>query len=257
MLTHPLADLAEVAGLLIAFWLWRCWLRISCERGRYATDRKAHDQRQGVLDKEYERWSEKLRTRPDDAEMASWLAKDRTVMMGWLLDHYGLDRSDLTARTLLERNGVAARKAQVKDGPWRYQSYRLRALLLAADGVREVRAELNFLTGTLTMRERTSYSYSSIVSAHVKRDRGTHVFTFTLAAGDPITFRVPDVIQTQTQQEQDAGASEINGDNDEAAEETAPDLTSVANVLHMLEQISGEGRTAPWKRAPAGAPAAP
>lgn len=242
--TQPLADLLAV---LCGYWMWRSWLRVKPERRRYAAQRAKYDQRQEAIDEEYRRWSTKLKARPKDAEMESWLASDRTVLLGQLLDRFGLHQSNLTAYALLEQNGVAAKRAQIEDGPWRYESYRLRVLLLAEDKVREYWAHLDFLAGTLSERKRTSYAYVDIVSTAVTQDRAGQKFEFRLMAGDPITFRVLDANPQQISEDRDLEPAEDNHEPAEAAE-TALDAASVADVLHLLEKMAGRGRAWPGDR---------
>ena len=64
---HPLAIAAALAS---SFWAWRCWLRISLERKKYAADSQQHAQRQAAIDEEFTRWSGKLEARPKDDDMA-------------------------------------------------------------------------------------------------------------------------------------------------------------------------------------------
>lgn len=238
MLAHPLAD---AVALLSAFWAWRCWLRINLERRRFAADSEERDQRQAAVDKEFKRWSEKLSARPKDEDMAAWLGFDRTVLLGKALDGFHLSRSRLTAHAFLEEPGVAVKRARIEGGLWRFARYRLLVFLLAEDGVRQVKANLDFMTGTLTERERTSYRYDAIVSARVLREaRRGQTFELRLTAGDPITVRVRDADPSETQQDQDAAPAEETQEAEAA--ETALDMTSVADLLHMLEGVAGEGR---------------
>lgn len=237
---HPVAD---VAALLSGLYAWWCWLRENLERRRYAADKEEHDQRQAEIDKEFKRWSARLETRPKDADMATWLGHDRTVLLGMALDHFGLSRSRLKAHAFLEEPGVGVRRARIEDHPWRYAGYRILMFLLAEDGVRQVRASLDFTTGALTVRERTSYRYDAIVSVHVVREaRRGQTFQLRLAAGDPIVIRVRDVDAGETQ-DQDAGPAEENQEPGEMEEATALDVASVAVLMHMLEGVAGEGRS--------------
>jgi hypothetical protein len=236
---HPLAD---VVALLSAFCAWWCWLRVSLERRRYAADSEEHAQRQAAIDKEFRRWSQKLEARPKDAEMAAWLGCDRTVLLGRALDHFDLPRSRLTAHAFVEEPGVAVKRARIEGGPWRHAKYQLQAFLLAKDGVRHVRANLDFTTGTLTIRERKSYRYDVIVSARFLQETRRQTFELRLADGDLITVRVRDAAPGEIQQDQDAGPAEETQETEEAAEDTAPEMTSVVDLLHMLEGVAGEGR---------------
>lgn len=239
---HPLAALVALPS---AFWAWRCWLRVNLERRRYAADNEEHAQRQAAIDKEFRRWNEKLAARPKDEDMAAWLGFDRTVLLGRALDHFQLPRSSLIAHAFLEEPGVAARRARIEGGPLRYARYQLLVVLLAKDGVRQVKANLDFTTGTLGERERTSYRYNAIVSVRVLREpRGVQIFQLRLTAGDPITIRVRDADPGEMQQEQHdrpAGEAPTAGEAEEQ-EDTALDVTSIAYLLNMLEGVAGEGR---------------
>jgi hypothetical protein len=234
---YPVAGVVAVSS---AFCAWRYWLRVNLERRRYAADREEHAQRQAAIDREFRRWSEKLEARPKDADMAAWLGCDRTILLGRALDHFHLPPSRLTAHAFIEEPAVAVRRARIEGGPWRYAKYRLLVFLLAEDGVRQVKANLDFTTGTLTIRERTSYRYDAIVSVRVLQDaRRGQTFELRLAAGDPITVRVREAEPGEAQQDQDARSTE---ETPEAEEDTAPDVTSVTNILHALEGVAGEGR---------------
>jgi|GEM_PF-1933342 len=237
---HPLAITAALASSL---WAWRCWLHISLERRRYAADSQEHAQRQAAIDEEFTRWSGKLEVRPKDEDMARWLACDQTVLLGMALDHFQLPRSRLTAYAFLEKPGVATRRARIEGGPLRYASYQLTIFLLAEDGVRQVRASLDFTTGTLTIRERTSYRYDAIVSVRVLREaqRG-HKFELRLTAGDPITLRVRDTDPEGILQDHDTRPAEDTREPGEAEEDTALDATSMASLLHILERAAGDRR---------------
>jgi hypothetical protein len=240
--TYPLVDIpGMLAALLGGLLTWRCWRRLNLERRRYAADADEHAQRQALIDKEFRRWSAILEARPKDAEMATWLQRDRTILLGRTLDHFQLLRSRLKAYAFIETPGVAVRRSQIEGGPWRYSAYQILVLLLAVDGVRQVRASLAFMTGALIVRERTSYRYEAIVSVHVVREARRERFELRLAAGEPITLRVRDIDQGEPQQDQDAGPTAESPEED-----TALDVTSVADLLYMLEGVAGEGQN--WFR---------
>jgi hypothetical protein len=241
---YPLADAAALAS---ALWAWRCWLRVNLERARHAADRDEHARRQAAVDEEFGQWSRRLEARPKDADMATWLACDRTVLLGRALDHFRLPRSRLNAHAFLEEPGVAVRRSRIEGGPWRYAGYRLLVFLLAEDGVRQVRASLDFMTGTLTIRERTSYRYEAIVSMHVSRETRRHTFELRLAAGEPIIVRVRDA-DPSAAPDQDTGPAEETREAADAEDDAGLDVSSVADLLHALEGVAGEGRN--WFQAP-------
>ena len=166
--------------------------------------------------------------------MAAWLESDRTVLLGQALDHFRLPRSRLIAHAFLEGPGVAARRSQIEGAPWRYASYRFTTFLLAEDGTRHVRATLDFMQGTLTTRERTSYRYDSIVSARVLREAQRQTFEIMLTAGDPIIIRVRDASPGEIQQDQDAAPTEETQPVTEAEEATLLGVSSLTDLLHML-----------------------
>lgn len=239
----PLAEVVVLPTVLCSWWCRRCWLRINLEHRRYAADSEEHAQRQTAIHREYGRWSAILRARPKDEDMAAWLGFDRTVFLGRALDHFRLLRSRLKAYAFHEQPGVAVKRARIEGGPWRYAGYRLEVFLLAEDGVRHVKATLASLAGTLTMRERTSYRYDAIVSVRVlRRAPGRHRFELRLAAGDLITIPVRGAEPGGTQQDQDSELADEAEQAGEAEEEaTTLDVTSMADLMHMLEGVAGEG----------------
>jgi hypothetical protein len=242
LLAYP----ADVIALLSGILAWRCWLRISLERRRYAADSQEHARRQAAIDTEFRRWSKRLEARPEDADMATWLGCDRTVLLGGALDHFHLPRSRLIAHAFLQEPGVAVKRARIKGGPWRYAKYRLLVFLLAEDGVRQVKANLDFTTATLAIRERTSYRHDAIVSVRVLKEARRQTFELRLTAGELITVRVREADPRETQQDQDAGPTEETQESAETEEDIAPDVTSLADLLHTLERAAGEGRN--WIR---------
>lgn len=234
---HPLAI---AVALLSALGTWRYWLRASLEHRRYTADSAERAERQATIDDEFRRWSEKLEARPTDAEMATWLARDRTVLLGTALDHFHLPRSQVIAHAFLEHPGVAVKRGRIEGGPWRYGGYRFQAFLLGEDGVRQVRANLNFVTGTLDIRERTSYPYDSIVVARFVKELRRQTFELRLMAGDPIVVRLRDTDVNEAQQNQLIEPPDETQEATEPDEEVTADATSVADLLHMLERSIAE-----------------
>lgn len=248
---YPVTDaLGSIVALTAAIGTWRCWLRITLERRRYAADREERDRRQADIDKEFERWCKVLEARPKDEEMAAWLECDRTVLLAMMLDHFGLSRSQLNAHALVEEAAVGVKRARIEGGPVRCGGYRILMFLLAGDGVRQVRASLDFMKGILTVRERTSYRYDAIVSVCVVKETGRgQTFELRLKAGDPIKVRVREA-DPEAISDDDRGESPVA----EEPENVDLDVASVSNTLHILEGVAAEGRR--WLRqrdwAPAG-----
>ena len=141
-----------------------------------------------------------------------------------------------------QQPGVAARRAQIEGGPWRYAVYRFLIFLLAEDGVRQVKASLDFMKGALTIRERTSYRYDAIVSVSFVQEPRWQTFELRLTAGELITVQVWNADPSPTQQGQEASLTEGTQEAREAEDDIALDVTSVVDLMHLLEGIAGEGR---------------
>lgn len=236
---YPVTDaFGAIIAVTSALGIRRSWLRITLERRRYSADCEERDRRQADIDKEFARWSKILEARPSDEEMAIWLECDRTILLAQILDHFGLSRSQLNAHARLEEPGVGVKRARIEGGPVRCGSYRILMFLLAGDGVRQVRASLDFMNGILTIRERTSYRYDAIVSVCVVRETGRgQTFELRLKAGDPIKVCVreadPEAIPEDGQEKNPAVEEPENVDLD---------MASVSNTLHILEGVAAEGR---------------
>jgi hypothetical protein len=232
--------LGGVAALLSALGAWWCWLRVNLERRRHAAESEEHAQRQALVDEEFRQWSGRLEARPKDADMVAWLGCDQTVLLGRALDHFHLPLSQVIAHAFIEQPGVAVKRARIEGGPWRYAGYRLQVFLLAQDGVRQIRANLNFITGTLSVRERKSYRYDSIVSMRFLQETRRQTFELRLTDGDLITVRVRDADPGEAQQDQDAVPAEA--EEAEAEDSAAADASSMTDLLNMLERAVGENR---------------
>lgn len=236
----PFADVGgAVACFLTGRWSWRRWLRIDLERRRFKADTEESAQRLEQVMGEFTRWSNKLRDRPADAEIATWLDCDRTNLLGAALDHYKLARHQVKAHAFLEEPGRNAKRARVSRGPMRYSNYRIIVFVLTSDGVRQVEYDLLFLEGKSRERSRLSYRYDAVASAHVKREspasettRIQREFTLTLVNGNPVTALVTDLSPDDIEEGEDA----------ESLAKATLDTASVANTLHILEGIAAEGK---------------
>ncbi len=237
---HPLADVASVlAGLPSGIWAWHKWRQIDLERRQYAADTEESERRQADSEVEFARWSRVLERRPTDAEVAAWLACDRTVLLGQAMDHYKLARSQVITHAFLEEPGARARRARAHNGPMRYSRYKLVVFLLTSDGVRQMTADLSFVAITLRHLERISYRYDAVASAYVslashasEGPRIQQTFKLTLINGDPISTIVTDLDPEDFQQGEDA----------DSLSTATLDAASVANTLHVLEGIAADGK---------------
>jgi hypothetical protein len=230
VLTAPSHLLGFTVVLLSAIWEWRCWLRVSLKRA----DNGEHN-RQEEIDEAYRRWSTRLEDRPKDAQMAEWLEEDRTVLLGMALDHFHLSRSRMVAHGFIEKPAPGARRAQINGGLPRYQRYQIWMFLLAEGGVHQLRASLDFLTGTLVEREQISYGYTSIAAIRrLRRSGGVSTYELSLTAGEPIRVRAQETDLRLVTQDEDADPAV---ENESATEETAPDAASVTNTLRLLQGV--------------------
>jgi hypothetical protein len=129
----------------------------------------------------------------------------------------------------------------------RYQEYQIWTFLLAEGGVHQLRASLNFLTGTLVEREHISYGYTSIAAVRMlRKSDGVRTYELRLTAGEPIRVRVRETDpRPATQDEQDEDTDPAQ-ENESVTEDTAPDAASVTNTLRLLQGVVGGGRN--WLR---------
>lgn len=235
--------LIDAASIIFAFpsgvCAWRAWLRINLERRRFAADTNEANQRRKDTGIEYQRWSEKLKARPGDAEMATWLDFDRTVLLGRAIDHYKLARHQVITHAFLESPGPRTRRARVRNGPMRYSRYSLIVFLLTLDGVRQMSADLLFLEGTIRAGDRLNYRYDAVASARVSltskapdRSRIQQEFELRLVNGDPISVIITDLDPENFEP----------GETEQSLEGATLDAASVANTLHVLEGIAAEGK---------------
>jgi hypothetical protein len=229
--------------LLSAIWAWHRWLRVSLELGRDAAEKQERGRRQADIDEAYRRWSARLRDRPKDAQMAGWLESDRTVLLGTALDYFRMPRSRLVAHGFLEKPAPGARRSQIYGGLPRYQRYQTWIFLLAEDGVHQLRASLDFLTGTLVEREHISYGYTSIAAVRMlRKSGGVRTFELRLTAGEPITVRVREADPGPVPQDEHDENADPAGENKSETEDTDLDVASVTNTLRLLQGVAGGGR---------------
>ena len=250
MLTVPAHLLGFTVVLLGGIWAWRCWLRVSLERAESKERKRRQEERkrrQEDIDEAYRRWVTRLEDRPKDAQMAEWLEGDRTVLLGMALDHFHLSRSRMVAHGFIEKPMPGARRSQINGGLPRYQKYQIWMFLLAEGGVHQLRASLDFLTGTLVEREHISYGYTSIAAVRMlRRSGGVRTYELSLTAGEPIKVRVRETDPppvTQGERDEDTDPAE---ENESATDDAAPDAASVTNTLRLLQGVVGGGMN--WLR---------
>jgi hypothetical protein len=240
----PLTDaVCVITGVLSGAVAWRTRLRIALEDRRHAADVADSAQRQAEIQVEFERWKDRLKDRPSDAEVQAWLDNDRTVLLAQAMDHYKRARHQVVTYAFLEEPAKRAKHARLRNGPVRYSRYKLIVFVLTADGVRQMSADLGFTAVTLHLGDRISYRYNAVASAHVSLIRSgppmpriQQTFTLTLVNGDPISVVVMDLRPGDIRP----------GEDEDSLSEAAFDAASVANTLHVLEGIAAEGKR--WVR---------
>jgi hypothetical protein len=119
--------------------------------------------------------------------------------------------------------------------------------LMAEDGVHQLRASLNFLTGSLVDREDITYGYSSIASIRTARKSGgVRTHEISLTAGEPITVRVRETDPRPVTQDEQDDDTEPATETGFLPEDPTPDVASVTNTLNLLQSVVREGRN--WLR---------
>jgi hypothetical protein len=78
-----------------------------------------------------------------------------------------LARSSVIAHAFIERPSDHPRRARVRNGPWRYTSYKILLFLLTSHGVPRVTADLDFMGLTSHIRDEIDYRFDMIVSVCV------------------------------------------------------------------------------------------
>ncbi|GAB7040581.1 MULTISPECIES: hypothetical protein [Catenuloplanes] len=208
-------------------------LRIINERRRYAEDVAEAEARLRSDQQAFDRWTARLARRPTDQEMAAWLDCDRRILLDQAMRHYGLAPRHVIASAFIGGSRRPARRARVRNGPWRYSHYRLTVFLLTADGVRQMSADLDFAQAGLQIRQRTGYRYEAVASVHVTEVERAHPrFRLTLVNGEPIDVEV---------READLGPPDARADSS-VADAVSLDSAGLANTLYILEGIAAEGK---------------
>lgn len=232
---HPVyAPLAAFAAVGSGWRATPRWFHIYSERRRYEQDVRDHEQSLAERVEALERWRAKLEaTTPSEKEMEDWLYCDTMVLLGNTLRHYKLAWRDVVAHAFLRAPAKSHKRARAKRGPWRYSRYDIRLFLVARDGVREVRGELDFERVSFDKEERRNYRFDAVSSVHVaKTGSFGYVLDLTLNNGPTRNIHVTEPETTPPDPDEDA---------DELAKMNL-DATGFAHSLHILEGIAAEGK---------------
>ncbi|SMD20959.1 hypothetical protein [Lentzea albidocapillata] len=129
---------------------------------------RAHDEQIFAAETQgYEEWLRLLADRPSDGEMARWLSMDKVCLKNDLVRRNNLTTHDLVTHVVMTEGANGAKRARVLHGPPRYSNYEVQIFLLTRSGVREMRVELNFLTGEARNERRNLFRYDALASASV------------------------------------------------------------------------------------------
>jgi hypothetical protein len=212
------------------------WLRVVLERRRYAADREEEQQRLAESAVEFARWTERLKSRPSDSQMATWLDCDRKCLMSETMRHYKLAASQIIAHAFIEAPARPYLRARVPIGPWRYSRYQLMVFLLTADGVRQLSAILDFQKATFHDRKRINYRFDAVASVQVtETDLRERTFELTLVNGDPIQATVTEAST------KDIDLVQLDAESELVSRLTL-DAAGLTNTLHVLEGVAAEGK---------------
>jgi hypothetical protein len=238
---------AIITCLFLASGLYtaRRWYGIVSEKRRYLDDADEEQRRREGRENEYQRWLEKLRvTRPSEEEMETWLRSDTTILIADALEHFRISWRDVISYAVLRVPTPSASRAQVRNGPWRYNTYALRLFLITEDGVREVSKVLNFESGGFRSEERNTFRFDAVSSVNVvKSSDGRQNLRLTLTNGptrDILVTKGPDS-ESPEYDVRNPGRPDPEGESDNLLD-TSLDTTGFAPTLRILEGIAADGK---------------
>ncbi|GAB4587785.1 hypothetical protein [Nocardia sp. IFM 10818] len=197
---------------------------------------------------EYYWWIQALADRPTDAEMARWLALDKTHLKNDALRRANLRERDLVTHVVMTERAPYARKARFIDGPPRYEAYLVHVFLLTQYGMRTTRTYLNFTTGDVRNEQRQMCTYDAVASASVV-EKGIRKFR---ADGHPSTdnltkraFRLillngTCIAEVREYSRETGDGGTVAGDEPEDARYAQ--FSAFESALQIFEAVATEGR---------------
>jgi hypothetical protein len=117
---------------------------------------------------EYRRWRQELADRPEDGEMARWLALDKAHLKIQALRAGNIAEEDLVSHVVINQPAPGARRGAVVHGPPRYEAYLVTVILLTKYGIRASRVYLDFTTGETKNENWDVFGYDRIASASLR-----------------------------------------------------------------------------------------
>jgi hypothetical protein len=209
------------------------WSQVILDERRFQAENAEARQRLTDRFAALDRWRRKLARKPTDTEMADWLDCDKKCLINEAMRHYKLQPSNVIAHTFLEAPATEKKRARIMSGPWRYSRYSLLVFLLTGDGVRQMRADLDFEKSTFHGRQRTNYRYDAVAAVHVSdEDDGRTTFELTLVNGHPVEVPVTESRPIPVGPEEDS----------RTVANASLDAAGLENTLHVLEGVAAEGK---------------
>ncbi|MEU3625810.1 hypothetical protein BS329_19225 [Amycolatopsis coloradensis] len=194
---------------------------------------------------EYERWRDELSDRPDDIDMARWLALDKAYIKAEALRRGDIAERDLVSYVVLNQQAPGARRGTVPHGPPRYEAYLVTVILLTRHGVRESRVYLNFTTGEVKNEAWNVFGYDRIASAslRVKERRVKN-------PGEPerkvrnrqFRLRLLDGVEIFAISDRPDGENDTEVDDEAELKQLAAATSGMDAALPILEAVAHKGR---------------
>jgi hypothetical protein len=205
-------------------------LRFAVQAKTIEADRREAKQRLRDTRNAFHRWRDTLMSqrKPDDSEMARWLACDKSVLLDEAMRRFKLSRGDVLTFATLEAPASYCKRGRVAGGPWRYSRYALLLFLLTNEGVRQVNVQLDFHDGTFHDWNFTSYRFDALASVSVTEDDdGERVLVLTLVSGHRIAVQVT--------------LADAPSDDADLVSKVTLDAAGLENTLRVLEGIAADG----------------
>lgn len=222
--------------------------------------REEHAAYETLLVDEQQAWKaerERLRWRPSDVEMATWMDYDKDLIRLEAMRRWGLTNRDVVGHVVVTEAAKICRRSRERGGPARYSRYVVHLFLLTTNGVRQLDVTVDFDTGAENNQQRHAFRYDAIarvkieeptVRRHGRRqnaspegggpDDGTprpvlrQSLSLTLIDGTRIDIKA---------EYQDQIADEDRDDR-EALFDLERQTSGAVSALRTLESVAGEGR---------------
>ncbi|MFD5093314.1 hypothetical protein ACFWMR_22110 [Amycolatopsis thailandensis] len=194
---------------------------------------------------EYGRWRDELSDRPDDIDMARWLALDKAYIKAEALRKGDIAEQDLVSHVVLNQQAPGARRGVVSHGPPRYEAYLVTVILLTRHGIRESRVYLNFTTGEVKNEVWNVFGYDRIASAslRVKEKQVKNPGELERkVCNRQFRLRLLDGVEIFTISDRPDGENDAEVDDEAELKELAAATSGMDAALPILEAVAHKGR---------------